>query len=180
MDLGFRVLMTVMVILIFQLLADSHHYEIKVDDHDANDTIFAGIITDEDGDKRVENLDAGNLYSALPIDAEGCFNQTQPEIEITQPLPITVWKDNARYSDTVDISCYGADDGEIHLDMTGGRTNMYTNTFAWTGPGGLVQNDSIQTGLEPGLYTVTVTDTEGCEGDSSFMLIEPTQITMRC
>ncbi|MCP4313055.1 MAG: T9SS type B sorting domain-containing protein, partial [Bacteroidetes bacterium] len=155
-------------------------YSILVYDHDANDTIDAGTIPLEGGDLTLGNLDAGT-YTLFAIDAQNCYNLRQPEIIITEPDPLEVWKDNQRYSDTVDISCYGEDDGEIHPDMTGGRTHMYPNTFVWTGPpgAGIIQGDSIQSGLEPGLYTVTVTDIQGCEGDSSFTLIEPSPITLK-
>ena len=154
-------------------------YDIKVYDHEENDTINAGTITTEGGGLRVDNLEAGT-YSLFAFDSEQCYNDPPPVITLTEPDPIIVWKDNPRYSDTVDISCFGEDDGEIHLAMTGGRTHMYSNLFAWTGPDvGLVPNDSIQRDLEPGLYTVSVTDTIGCEGDTSFLLIEPSQITMQ-
>ncbi len=141
------------------------------------------LVSVPSGSQRTFSGLPANNYVVFARDQEGCYNVEPWRFidTIAEPDPILVWKDNPRYSDTVDISCYGENDGEIHLAVTGGRTHIYSNLFAWTGPpdASLVQNDSIQRDLKPGLYGVMVTDIAGCEGDASFYLIEPSQITMQ-
>jgi hypothetical protein len=52
-------------------------------------------------------------------------------------------------------------DGTVDLTVTGGTPNY---SFAWQGPGGFTSTDQNLTDLDsPGLYTVTITDDNGCE-----------------
>jgi len=112
----------------------------------------------------------------------GCYNPA-PELfpdTLTEPGPITIVKVNPLLHDTVDISCFGMDDGVIELQVGGGRTRVLPNQFDWTGPDpDLVQDDSIQTSLGPGTYSVIVTDFAGCVDSAEFTLIEPSQMTMQ-
>lgn len=55
----------------------------------------------------------------------------------------------------VNHSCNGKDNGSIDLTLTGGIAPF---TFAWTGPGGFTATTEDVTGLEPGAYQVTITD----------------------
>jgi gliding motility-associated-like protein len=157
-------------------------YSIVAYDQEADDSIHAGTILIENGGLRIENLDAGT-YVLLAFDDEQCYNQYPPEIVLTEPDSVTILRvDPKPVYDTVDISCYGADDGIIDILVSGGRTDTLPNTFLWTGPPGetdLVPDDSIQSSLGPGTYHVRVTDVEGCWGEAAFTLIEPTKMTMQ-
>ena len=128
---------------------------------------------------RFENLPPGN-YEVVAYDLNTCQSEVtgSNQSTIEEPDIIAVEKDNERYRDTVDISCYGEMDGEIHLALSGGRTHMYPNQFLWTGPG-IVQGDSTQRNLGPGSYTVLVTDIENCTGNGAFELYEPPQLLMQ-
>jgi len=59
---------------------------------------------------------------------------------------------------TINASCNGLSDGEIHLYPTGG-TPPYTYTWA---PTGFTINNNIYSGLPTGCYAVTITDVNGC------------------
>lgn len=97
-------------------------------------------------------------YNVTITDANGC--QLVDSYAITQP-------DVLALSEAVDqVSCFGADDGEIDLTVTGG-TAPYT--YAWAD--GPVTED--RTGLSPGSYTVVVTDANGCQENQSVTITEP-------
>ncbi|MEN8202218.1 MAG: gliding motility-associated C-terminal domain-containing protein, partial [Bacteroidota bacterium] len=129
----------------------------------------------------IQNLPSGN-YFLVAFDDVGCpnvyYNDT---IIIDEPDPISITKVNAPYYDTVDISCFGAGDGAIDIQVTGGHTDYLDNEFQWWGPDpDLNLTDSIQVDstLGPGLYTVKVTDPHGCTDTAQFTLIEPDEIVL--
>ncbi len=74
------------------------------------------------------------------------------------------------------ITCHGASDGSIDVNVSGGTTPY---TYAWsrnpqtgfTDPG--TQNLSQ---LEPGTYTLTVTDTDGCTRSLNLSITEPSAL----
>src|SRR5690606_8151498 len=94
------------------------------------------------------NLTAGT-YTVLITDARGCT--TTQTVVITQPAPpyeiVLVSKE--------DISCNGANDGSITVNVTGG-TAPYT--YLWSTP--LGGNSPSVSNLSPGAYTLTVTDSD--------------------
>ncbi len=96
---------------------------------------------------------------------------------MNDPDPISIQRINPQpYFDTVDISCFGADNGVIDIQISGGHTAQYPSNFNWTGPpaeGDLVPGDSLQSSLGPGIYDVEVTDFWGCIGAEQFTLYEP-------
>ncbi|HDR89630.1 MAG TPA: hypothetical protein ENN63_08420, partial [Bacteroidetes bacterium] len=99
-----------------------------------------------------DNLAPGS-YSLTLTDTKGCGGslgpvtvQEPPEISIT-PLSIA------------HVSCNGAGDGAIDVDVSGG-TPPYA--YAWTGPGGFTASTQDISGLQPGDYSLNVTDDNGC------------------
>src|SRR5690606_30680495 len=66
-----------------------------------------------------------------------------------------------------DISCYGANDGSIVLNVTGGSSPY---TYSWSNA---ATSQSIAN-LIKGTYTVTVTDANNCSETVSFTIVEPT------
>ncbi|HIA07250.1 MAG TPA: hypothetical protein EYN71_11235, partial [Flavobacteriales bacterium] len=95
----------------------------------------------------VSNLGAGP-YTVTVTDVNGC--NTTASINISQPLAITL------STIEVDANC-GQDDGTSTVSATGG-TGAYT--YSWnTSP---IQTNAMATGLFPGTYTATVTDSNGC------------------
>ena len=78
-----------------------------------------------------------------------------------------------------EITCDGANDGQINTTIQGGVTPY---TYTWTFEGDTIpdtEQTTDLTGLEPGDYTVTVTDANGCDGDIfEIELVEPTAVTI--
>src|SRR5690554_4548424 len=68
------------------------------------------------------------------------------------------------------ISCSGAGDGSIQLDVSGGDGNY---TFSWTGPNGFSFAQQNIQNLGPGVYEVNITDGTGCVFSASYELQEP-------
>jgi len=67
--------------------------------------------------------------------------------------------DLAMTSVTHEITCHGSDDGRIDLNIADG---IMPYLFNWTGPGGFTSTAEDLTGLAPGTYNLTVTDSIGC------------------
>ena len=119
------------------------------------------------------NLSSGT-YDVTIVDANG-ISKNITGIIISQPangLAI----DSAVVSDFngFGISCNGANDGSIDLTITGGTPGY---TFSWTGPSGFIATTEDISGLAPGVYTVTITDTTGvCVINQPYTITEPTAL----
>ncbi|HMT30284.1 MAG TPA: gliding motility-associated C-terminal domain-containing protein, partial [Bacteroidia bacterium] len=104
------------------------------------------------------NLSAG-MYIVTVTDMNGCnslmsFTVSQPSSPLTI-LPVSV----------VDVSCLPGSTGSIDINASGG-TGPYN--YLWNT--GLITEDL--TNLQPGNYSVTVTDNNGCTGISSFTITD--------
>ena len=121
------------------------------------------------------NLSVGS-YTVTATDANGCTDVEN--VTIVEPNALVA---NGLQSGQVspfgfDISCYGLSDGWIELDPNGGvpfNGNIYK--YEWLGPlaGQSTISSSIYNVIE-GAYSVTITDANDCEYDTSFVLIQPT------
>ncbi|MFL1012718.1 PKD domain-containing protein [Flavisericum labens] len=122
--------------------------------------------TDED----IFNLVPGN-YTVDILDDGGCpFTQT---FAITEP-------DELIFSNVIfdpeTISCFGANDGTIGIDISGG-TIPYT--YNWTRNGSPFATTKDLSNLTPGDYEVTVTDANNCTPISqNFPIIEPAELNV--
>jgi gliding motility-associated-like protein len=104
------------------------------------------------------NLSAGD-YLITVTDANNCvktLNVNIPEAPIFTINPVVK-----------NISCYGAKDGSINLNIIGGIT-----------PVKLVWDDSsvagnVRNNLGPGSYTVTIVDSKPCTIKRTFIILEP-------
>ena len=104
------------------------------------------------------NLIAGT-YTVVVTDANGCIDTTS--VIITQP------QSGLSLSSTqVNVLCFGNNTGSINLTVTGG-TGPYT--YAWS------NNTTSQdpSNLIAGVYTVTVTDANGCTATLSITITQP-------
>lgn len=117
-----------------------------------------GITTPENTD-----LCAGN-YSVSLTDANGCqVTDNFHVLEPAQPVMVSI--------EIVDsISCYGRNDGVLHAIATGGSGDY---SFIWSNNATSADAD----GIVASLYTVTVTDSEGCMHSTGFNMPQPSQIT---
>ncbi len=107
------------------------------------------------------NLAAGT-YSVRVTDANGCTKTDTTAV--TQP-PALALSDT-----TAHVSCFAGANGAINLVVTGGTGNR---SFLW--------NDSITTedraNLTAGIYSVRVTDANGCTKTDTTTVTQPTALT---
>ena len=109
-----------------------------------------------------ENLNAGD-YIAIVTDANNC----QRTIHVNIPEADFMIHPTIR-----NVSCYGAHDGSINLNISGGLNPV---TLVW--------DDNINAGnqrnqLAPGIYSVTIRDGAPCNIRETFMISEPQQINL--
>ena len=78
------------------------------------------------------------------------------------------------------MTCFGDDDGDISLNVSGG-TVAASYGFNWSPTpacyGGPTNTQNI-TGLCNGTYTIEVSDDNGCTNDTTFVVTEPNQLTL--
>tara|TARA_R110002050_G_scaffold149463_1_gene275997 strand:- start:15518 stop:25336 length:9819 start_codon:yes stop_codon:yes gene_type:complete len=106
-------------------------------------------------------LPAGTVTVTV-TDANACTDTTN--VTITEPSALDL------APTVVDITCNGLTDGSISTSVSGG-TSAYT--FAWSN----AATTSSITGLSTGNYSVTVTDANNCQKDSSFTITQPVSLT---
>ena len=121
--------------------------------------------TDED----ISGLDAAN-YTLTVTDALGCV-QPFPVQPVSEPDPLT-----ATFSH-VNATCFESDDGSINISVSGG-TPVYG--FAWSGPNGFTSGNEDISGLEPGSYSLDITDLNSClvSYPDEVTITEPSDITV--
>ncbi|WP_422104150.1 PKD domain-containing protein [Winogradskyella sp.] len=116
-------------------------------------------------DEDIFNLEIGT-YTLNIEDDGGC---PYSEIfTITEPDELTF---SGVSFDPETISCFGANDGEISIDVAGG-TLPYT--YSWTLNGNAFSSDEDLIDLGPGDYAVSVTDVNNCGPiNLNFIIEEP-------
>jgi len=105
----------------------------------------------------IDSLTSG-IYNAIITDAVGCSRDTS--IFISQPSMV-----NWNFS-TVDNLCFGESNGSAVISVTGG---VAPYTYLWS----TASVDSVITNLSSGSYSVTITDNNGCEHETSVMIYQP-------
>ncbi|HPQ35205.1 MAG TPA: SprB repeat-containing protein, partial [Tenuifilaceae bacterium] len=143
----------------------------------SQDAIDIANFDDIAADTEVEfaNLDAGDpvyTYVVTVTDANGCF-VSSADLTIFEPSAIVI--DN---ESSTPISCNGQDNGSISVDASGG-TGILTYTLSEDVLGEITNNETGEfIDLEPGIYTVTIEDENGCAGPSAgpYNLTEPSAI----
>ena len=109
------------------------------------------------------NLSAGN-YSITVTDASGCVRIETiniPEAPVFMVNPIVS-----------NVSCFGANDGSINLNLIGGISPV-TLTWSDGSTAGLIRNN-----LSPGTYTATIADGTPCYIVRTFIIIEPQALVL--
>jgi len=109
------------------------------------------------------NLGAGT-YTLTVTDVNGCT--VQNTVTITQPPVLS-----ASVAIT-NVSCSGGSNGTVSVTPAGGTP---TYTYVWM-PGG--QNTSSVSGLASGVYTVTITDLNGCVLVQTYTVTQPLQVAV--
>lgn len=104
-----------------------------------------------------------NTYT-VTVDDNGCTNTDQVTITVNGP---TVTIDNVQ-----NPSCFNSDDGSATANALGG-SDPYT--YQWSPSGG---NAATASGLGSGVYTVTITDADGCNASESITITAPDEIVL--
>jgi gliding motility-associated-like protein len=108
------------------------------------------------------NLAAGT-YTVTVTDNNGC-SITSTAV-ITQPTILA-----ANGSTVTNVSCNGGNDGSVTVSANGGTPGY---NYLWSPTGG---NSLTANNLSTGIYTVTVTDNNGCTISSTVTVTEPTPV----
>lgn len=111
--------------------------------------------------KNISGLSAGT-YSLTVTDANLCT--TAATVSISEPLAGLT----ANITKT-DVSCFGSVTGSADLTVSGGTPEY---SFIWS----IGQITEDISGIGVGIYTVTITDNNGCTEISSVTINEPTEI----
>jgi gliding motility-associated-like protein len=106
----------------------------------------------------IANLSAG-IYSFQATDANSCV--LTESIEIFEPTLISLID-----SVVSDVTCYAYSDGAINLTTAGGTAPF---TYLWSSG----QTSEDVANLTAGNYAVTITDTNNCQRNFGFVLIQP-------
>src|SRR5690606_25433833 len=106
----------------------------------------------------LSNLAAGT-YSITITDVNNC--STTETFTITDPAVLV-----ASNGSQTNVSTYGGNDGSATVSVTGG-TQPYT--YLWSNGA----TTATASNLVAGTYTVTVTDTNGCTANTSFVIDQP-------
>jgi len=118
---------------------------------------------------------APGSYSVTVTDNLGC-TQTLPGMNITQPsAPLSL------SSSQVNVLCNGNSNGSINLTASGGTPlpgGPPFYNYSWAGPGGFNSTSEDISGLAAGLYTVTVTDFNGCTATLALTITQPAAISL--
>ena len=116
----------------------------------------------------ISNLAAGT-YTVTITDVNGC--QSTLTETLTEPADMTSVTSVTSNYNGEDISCVGASDGAITVVPAGGAGPY---TFSWENAlGVVVSNLQSPSGLVAGLYTVEITDQNGCVISDDIVLTDP-------
>ncbi|MCB9230618.1 MAG: gliding motility-associated C-terminal domain-containing protein [Bacteroidia bacterium] len=106
-------------------------------------------------------------YQVLVTDANGCQDSAQVNV-------IDLGSPTVQIDSSADVSCFGGNDGMAWGSATGGSLPY---VFSWnTTP---VQNTATATGLPAGNYTLTVTDSNGCQSSANVTINQPTLLVVQ-
>lgn len=115
------------------------------------------------------NLAPGQYFVQVTTN-DGCVKIDS--VVITEPTPL-IGNINA----TTDVTCFSGNDGAAVVSATGGTTtNQGGYAYSWnTNP---VQNTATATNLIAGVYTVTITDNNGCAATQNVTINEPQPLSI--
>ncbi|MBN4081700.1 choice-of-anchor J domain-containing protein [bacterium AH-315-C07] len=103
-----------------------------------------------------------NILSSSAVDENQNNNGTSITISKPTLLSVTINK--------TDVTCKAKEDGTASADVIGGTTPY---TYAWSNTA-TIQNIS---GLDVGIYTITITDNNGCKTGASLNITEPSVLS---
>lgn len=120
-----------------------------------------GLGTGNQTGDTASGLRAGS-YQVTVSDQKGCSNANA--ITVSEPLPITL------QFETTNISCFGGNEGVISVKATGGQPD-----YQYTWSNGSSATTTVNN-LPAGIYTLTVTDANGCITAESVGISQPATV----
>ncbi|MCT4664201.1 MAG: T9SS type A sorting domain-containing protein [Flavobacteriales bacterium] len=108
------------------------------------------------GTDTIQIVKNSGMYHFEVTDTNGCITDSTFQIFVN---------DIEIVSDVKQITCFGGNDGAINISINGGQPPF---TFTWADPA--LIGDTI-TGLDTGMYHLTVQDQNGCQRTDSFHLV---------
>jgi len=111
---------------------------------------------------------AANTYNVTITDANNC--SITDNITLTAPATLNASAAVSSNYNGTDISCFGNSDGAVTATASGGTGSL---TYLWNNN----QITSNISGLSNGIYTVTVTDGNGCTTVASATVTQPTLVS---
>lgn len=121
------------------------------------------------------NLAAGT-YTVTITDNNGCATPLTLNVTIGGPADaLALSLTPSLYADGSNVVCATDSTATIDLEITGG-TAPYT--ILWNLPGLDTSTDEDLANLAPGIYSVTVTDSNGCEAIETITLTAPSPIVI--
>ncbi|MBI2966995.1 MAG: T9SS type A sorting domain-containing protein [Bacteroidetes bacterium] len=102
---------------------------------------------------------AAGTYTVTVTDAVSCSNSAS--VTVTQPAAITI------VTTPSGVTCNGGSNGTVSATASGGTTPF---TYSWS--------SGTTSGLSPGIYTVTVTDNNGCTATQTATVTEPALLSV--
>lgn len=106
----------------------------------------------------------GLSEGANAADLEGCF-------ELSNSITVTRNGVPSINLSVNNVSCNGAADGSITANVSGGGGNY---TYEWSNGA----NSATISDLAPGVYSITVTDDNGCTASESATIVEPSALAV--
>tara|TARA_Y100000589_G_scaffold74563_1_gene67986 strand:+ start:21328 stop:24078 length:2751 start_codon:yes stop_codon:yes gene_type:complete len=119
----------------------------------------------------IANL-AGGTYTLTVSDENDC--SSSQIIEISEDAGISIDFSTSNYNG-YEISCDDGNDGFIDLNINGGSSPY---SISWDGPNGFTSNLEDISNLSSGLYTMYLSDLNGCEAFINLTLSEPQELEL--
>jgi hypothetical protein len=104
---------------------------------------------------------AANTYTITATDQNGCTTTTQ--VTVTEPSPLQITN-----IASTNPTCVPGNDGSLTVSATGGTTN-----YQYSLNGGIQQASNTFSNLGSGVYTIQVTDANGCTATSTQNISAP-------
>jgi len=111
----------------------------------------------------ISGIKAGDYYLTV-TDALNCT--TIDSTTLIEPQPIVV------LTNATGAKCYNTATGNVITTVTGGNS-PYTYLL-----NGIAQDTGVFSNLTPGNYLILVTDVNGCQGNASFIVSSPSELSV--
>ena len=123
------------------------------------------------------NLKAG-IYDCTVTDIGGCELMPHPHFELVEPDILSVTAVSPLFgAGPYNIGCFG-ETGSIDVTVTGGTTGSYYYEWTTSNGSGLVTDEGDQEHVSAGIYTLVVTDLNGCTETTTVTLTQPAEIVL--